>query len=311
MINLAIVGAGAMGRNHGRVAMGLRDARVAVVVDPSEEAGKALAAACGSEYAPSIADIDKVDAAVISVPTDHHVDIGLALMSRGIGVLIEKPIAPTVGDAQRLMDAAKEHGVVLMVGHVERFNPAIAELETLVDQPVHFEAARISPFVARIGDGVILDLMIHDLDIIRALAASEVSHIQAIATSVVSKTEDLAVALIQFESGATASLTASRVGQEKIRRLSVTQRDNYIVADLLRHDVTLNRVEEVGYTDGQGYRQRGVVEIPLLQHRGEPLFLELEHFVQCAQTGEEPKVPGHDGLAALSLAMEVRAAAGV
>ena len=159
-----------------------------------------------------------------------------------------------------------------MVGHTERFNPAVTELQEITTDPVHIEARRISPYTPRIDDGVVLDLMIHDLDIAQALARSPVTGVEAIATRKRSSSEDLAVAMLQFESGATAVLTASRLGQQKIRELAITQSDSYLTADLIRQDVTIHRISKVSYSDGgqARYSQAGVVEIPFLSRRGEP-----------------------------------------
>lgn len=309
-VQLAIVGAGSMGRNHGRVAMGIRDATVAVVVDPSEEAGKALAAACGADYASSIDDIGGVDAAVLSVPTEHHRPMGVALLERGIHLLVEKPISRTIDDATALVEAADAAGVVLMVGHVERFNPPVAELIRMTDEPLHFEAHRISPYTPRITDGVILDLMIHDLDIARRMANSAVVGLDAMALTMRSDSEDLAVALLRFESGMRATITASRLGQQKIRRLAVTERDVQIEADLLTRALTVRRVGTVEEGEvGGSYRQVATVEEPFLPPTGEPLFLELQHFVSCVMDDVAPEPSGRDGRAALALALDVIAAA--
>lgn len=312
MIDLAIVGAGAMGANHARVAMALRDATLTAIVDPDAQRGQALAHRVAAKYVPRLEDLDhNVDAAVLAVPTDLHYELGLWLLERGIGTLVEKPIAHDIGQANALIEAAETSGATLMVGHIERFNPAVMEIGLHMERPVHFEAARVSPWVERIPQGVILDLMIHDLDIVTSLAGSTVSRIAAMGQKLRSDTEDLAVALLGFENGVTAALTASRLGQQKIRRLAITTEETFIEVDLLRRDVTINRVEEVAYEPGRSaLRQRGVVEIPFLQNHGEPLFLELSHFVECVASGARPRVTGAQGLQALELALAVMKAAG-
>lgn len=311
MIDLAIVGAGAMGANHARVAMGVRDANLTAIVDPDPIRGKAVAHDAGCEYLPDVAGVaDVADAVVLAVPTDLHYSMGIELLNRGVSTLIEKPIAHDLGQAEQLVEAAARSGAVLMVGHVERFNPAVMEIGLHLEQPIHIESARIGPYSSRIPQGVILDLMIHDLDIVAALADSPVAAIEAFGTRVRSGTEDLAVALLGFENGVTATLTASRLGQQKIRRMTVTAVDAFIEVDMLRRDVTINRVEEIT-TDGRGpgIRQRGIVEIPVLQNHGEPLWLELQHFVECVQSGARPLVSGEDGHRALDLALAVMKAA--
>jgi len=255
---------------------------------------------------------DEIDGAVLAVPTHLHRPLGEVLLERAIPVLVEKPLSRDPANAEALIAAAEASQTILMVGHVERFNPAVLELDQLIQDPIHIEATRISPHTPRIDDGVILDLMIHDLDIVASLVGAPLADIQAMASCVRSESEDLAVAILRFEDGATATLTASRIGQEKIRRMAITEASSYVVADLIRQDVTVHRIEEVGFTSERaGYRQRGVIEIPYLLHRGEPLFLELEHFVQCIQTRSMPRISGEGGLRALQMAYAVMRAAGL
>lgn len=313
MLSLAIVGAGIMGTSHARVAMGLRDADVTVIVDPDPERGQTLATATGARYERRVgAVLDDVAAAVLAVPTDFHHEIGLELIEAGISVLIEKPLASTVPDACALVGAAEARGVTLMVGHVERFNPAVLELDRLLTDVVHFAAVRISPFSPRVRDGVVLDLMIHDLDILLGLARTPVVSVQAVRRCLRSEAaEDLASALLVFENGMTANLTASRIGQQKIRDLFITQAESFVTVDLVRQDVSINRVAHAEFLSSAGaaYHQSGVVEIPYLEHHGEPLFLELQHFVHCVLTGRTPRVSGADGVAALRLVARVDEAA--
>jgi len=308
VLRLAVVGAGIMGANHARVAMGLRDAEVAVVVDPDLERASSLASAVGARAARSVVEVvDDFDAAVVAVPNALHRPVVVELVEAGKHVLVEKPIAPTLDDAEAMVAAAERAGVVLMVGHIERFNPAVLGLDTIVSDIVHVDAARISPFSSRITDDVVLDLMIHDLDIALALVGSPVAEVSAVGRRVRSETIDIASALLLFDNGVTASLTASRVGQTKIREWRVTQRENFVVVDLVRQDVTISRVDHSEFlsADGPRYRQSGVVEIPFLERRGEPLQLELGEFVQCALAGDAPRVDGRAGIAALDLALTV------
>ena len=312
MLRLGIVGAGIMGANHARIARAVRDASVTHVVDPDIGRAGQLAAAVGAEAAPDIDGIaGHIDAAVVAVPSDLHHDIGLELMKAGIHVLVEKPLATTIADAEALAEAAEVNGVTLMVGHVERFNPAVLELDRLLGDVVHVAAARVSPFSPRIREDVITDLMIHDLDVVRSIAGCGVVDVECMAMRVHSDTEDLATALLRFENGMTANLTASRVGQQKIRELRITQPDCYVTVDLVRQDVTINRVEHSEFLSSEGarYRQSGVVEIPFLEHQGEPLLLELQEFVRAASTGTTPRVTGAEGVEALRLVERVQAAA--
>jgi predicted dehydrogenase len=314
MRKLAIVGAGIMGSNHARVASQLNDVLVSHVIDPDRSRGEALAQSVGACFETNVeALLGEIDAAVVAVPTPLHLSVGLKLMEAGIHVLMEKPIADGVEAAKQLVAAANRAEVCLMVGHIERFNPAIFELQSIVTSPIHVEAVRVSAFTDRVLDGVIRDLMIHDLDLTMAIMGSEPITVSAVAQRVRSDSEDLASALLSFPSGGTAALTASRVGQQKIRRVHVTQPESYVQADLVRQDVTIHRVQHAEFltTEGRRYSQAGVVEIPYLRHRGEPLGLELAHFVDCIRGDARPRVSGEDGLRALRLAERVRQSAGL
>jgi predicted dehydrogenase len=312
MLKLAIIGAGIMGANHARLAQALRDATVTHVVDPDLARANQLATAIGADAAADLdAVLDQVDAAVVAVPSGLHHAVGLELVKAGVHVLVEKPIATTVAAAEELAEAADVAGTTLMVGHVERFNPAVLELDNLLGDVVHVAAARISPYTARIRESVIADLMIHDLDVVRSIARSEVVGVECMGMQVRSDTTDLASALLRFESGMTASLTASRVGQQKIRELRITQPDRYVTVDLIRSDVTINRVEHSEFLSAEGarYRQSGVVEIPFLEHQGEPLLLELQEFVRAVTTGTPPRVTAADGVETVRLIERIEAAA--
>jgi predicted dehydrogenase len=311
---MAIVGAGVMGANHARVARSVPGVDVAYVVDPDRARAERAAAACGAEATTDLSDIfGKVDAAVVASPSSLHETHGLALLASGVNVLIEKPIATTVEEASRLLDAAAAEGLVLQIGHVERFNPAVLELDRLQGDVVHIDAARIGPYSNRVEVGVVLDLMIHDLDIVLSIVGGEPVDVFATARRTRSTTEDLVSALIEFDNGTSASLTASRIGQTKIRTLALTREKDFVSVDLLRQDVTIHRVDHSEYLSDEGtrYRQTGVVELPFLENRGEPLYLELSHFADCVRTGSTPRVTGRDGLRALELAMRVRVAAGL
>jgi predicted dehydrogenase len=310
-VRLAVIGSGIMGSNHARVAASLNGVELVAVSDPDRERSEKLASAFGATAVTEVSELTGlVDAAVVATPTEFHAPIAHELISAGIDVLVEKPIAPDMDTARRLIDAADDAGRVLMVGHVERFNPAILELDSLLDGVVHIDARRISAYSPRIRDDVVIDLMIHDLDLVSMIAGGAPAEVMSVIRAPRSPSADIASALIAFDSGITASLTASRVGQNKIRQIEVTQSDNYLVLDLLRQDVTVQRVQQSEYLSDHGrrYRQMGVVEVPFLEHRGEPLALELSHFADCVRTRSQPRVTGADGLRALGLALQVAAA---
>jgi UDP-N-acetylglucosamine 3-dehydrogenase len=306
-IDLAIIGAGSHGRNHVRVAMGMRDVRVSFVVDTDPVAGQMAADRAGAAYLRSVEGvIGNVDAAIVAVPTEHHLETGLMLLSRGVHTLIEKPLASDVREARQLVEAADAAGALLMVGHVERFNPAILALPAVVSDPIHFETVRVSPFTPRVGDGVIMDLMIHDLDILRSLIPAPIASIKANARTIRSETHDLAVVLLEYSNGVTAALTASRLGQEKARWIRITQASDVIKVDLLRQDITVHSQQQVSFEEnGAGYRTSGLIESPFIPNRGEPLAIELEHFVSCVMNGAKPMVSGEDGVAAIELARKI------
>jgi predicted dehydrogenase len=309
VLEIGIIGAGVMGANHARLAMGLRDARLTVVVDPDESKGQVVAEQVGARHVRRYSEaIDEFDAAIVAVPTPLHEAIVCDLLKSGIHVLVEKPIAASAEEGRRMVEVAAEANRVLMVGHTERFNPAILELDNLVTDPVHVEAQRVSPFTDRIADGVTLDLMIHDLDLLASIDKTDVRKVAAITQNIHGK-DDLTVALLGFESGLTASVTASRLGQDKVRQVTITQREDVIRVDLIRQSVTVHRVGRIEPGVGPGFRQSGIVEVPFLSHRGEPLLLELGHFVDCVLKGTDPLVSGEDGIRAVELVDAVQTAA--
>jgi predicted dehydrogenase len=307
MVDLAIIGAGIMGSNHARVARTIADTRVTLVVDPDTERARTLAASVGAEWASSVPDNLAVDAAIVAASADVHREVALPILAMGIPVLVEKPIAETLDDARALVDVAAANDTILMVGHVEQFNTAVIELDRLLHDVVHVQADRVGPYAGRINESVVLDLMIHDLDIVRRIASSPVEDVHAVARATRSASADYACALITFQSGMTATITASRIGQHKIRRLEIVESDDFVVVDLLRQDLTVHRVSHAEFLSAEGaaYRQSGVVEIPFLERRGEPLALEVQHFVDCIKTSARPRVSGEDGLETLALALRV------
>ena len=301
-----------MGANHARVAMGLRDAELRYVVDLDLQRATTVAEASGAR---STTDLDSIiphiDAAVVAVPTAHHLEVATKLIEEGVDVLIEKPLAHSVEAAHHLDSLAVTHGRVLAVGHVERFNPATLELVDLVEQPVHIEMRRISPYLNRIPDGVTSDMMIHDLDLVNALVRQPVVSVQSMTRAVRSETEDLCTAMLVFEGGTTATLTASRLGQEKVRTIEITELDSLVRADLIRQEVSIHSVREAafgGRTD-RGYREMGTVERPFLRHRGEPLFLELHFFIQAVLGQPAPIVTASEATNAMELSEWVLGAA--
>ena len=248
-LQLAVVGAGAFGRNHLRIYRALsseqpEQIQLVACVDPSSAARVAVAA----EYAipvfesveTMLASRTQVHAASVCTPTVHHAPAALSLLAAGVDVLIEKPIASTLAEADALLSAAHEHGRIVQVGHLERFNPAVTAATPLVQRPMFFESHRLSVFTPRSLDvDVVLDLMIHDLDIVLTLAASSVREVRAVGLPVLSAKTDIANVRVEFESGAVANFTASRVSTERVRKLRVFQPHQYLSLDFARQDLLM------------------------------------------------------------------------
>jgi UDP-N-acetylglucosamine 3-dehydrogenase len=309
LIKVGIVGAGIMGSNHARVLQAIPQAEVVVVADPDAEKGKRLADHVGATFESRLDALPgQVDAAIVATPTETHAEVAASLMEAGLDVLIEKPIAPTVEEAKDLVGVARKYDRILMIGHVERFNPAVLELDRYVDGLIHIDVRRVGSFTPRITTGVVLDLMIHDVDLVNSLAGGEPVTVSSLTRRVRTDSEDIATCVLTYASGVSASLTASRVSQSKQRQVELTQHANVVVADLLRQQVTIHRVEHAEYIGEQGarYRQSGVIEIPYLEHQGEPLLLELRHFIDSVRNRTQPIVGGQQGLTALATALRIR-----
>jgi UDP-N-acetylglucosamine 3-dehydrogenase len=304
-VRLAIVGTGVMGANHARVAMRTPGVDLVGVVDIDEQKRSSLAGANNTKHAASIGELMKqtgVDAVVVASPTKFHHELAVECLDAGLHVLVEKPIASTVEEAHDMSARAKKTGVVLTVGHIERFNPAVRELLVQSQAPIHIQLDRVGPFTPRVSDNVVIDLMIHDLDLARMLARSEVSSVQAIHQSPHTTGPDMSIALLTFENGVTASVTASRISQQRLRRIFITEKDSVMAGDLIRQDVMIHRMQHVEYVSDGGarIRQSGMVEMPFIENRNEPLAEELKAFVGAIQNGT-PTVTADDGIAALHL----------
>ena len=245
-MQVAVVGAGAFGRNHLRVyrALETADVRLAACVDPSQAARSAVAAEYGVPVFASVEDLIAaglpIVAASVCTPTVFHAGAATALMAAGMDVLIEKPIAATLDEADEILAAAKRHGRIVQVGHLERFNPAVTAAVPLLNRPMFFESHRLSVFTPRSLDvDVVLDLMIHDLDVVLTLAASPVREVRAVGLPVLSQKTDIANVRVEFASGAVANFTASRVSTERVRKLRFFQPHQYLSLDFARQDLLM------------------------------------------------------------------------
>jgi predicted dehydrogenase len=291
---VAVVGAGAFGRNHLRVIHQSPRASLAGVfdLDPARAAAGAQPYAC-----PVFESLEQLaaaaDAAVVASPTVTHAEIGCRLMAAGLDVLVEKPMAETPQAAQRLIETAERTGRVLQVGHLERFNPAVIALSGVVTKPLFFEVHRLSEFSPRSLDvDVVLDLMIHDIDIVLALTGEVPLEVRAAGVSILSSKVDIANARLQFPGGCVANLTASRVSTERVRKLRLFQPHEYISLDYSRRDVARFRVKPPLNID--------FLSLPVT--KDEPLSLELEGFFESVNSRRPPLVTGAEGLAALEAA---------
>ena len=295
-IRLGIVGVGSIGKNHARIYSALPGVKFSAILDTNTEAADATSQEQGVPVATTLEEFASlVDAATVSTPTPHHYEIGKFLLNHGKHLLIEKPITETPDQALELVKLAKERAVILQVGHVERFNPVLSALEQRLTKPRFIEAHRLSPYPFRsIEIGVVLDLMIHDLEIILHLVRSPVKNIDAVGIPVLSKGEDIANARIRFESGCVANVTASRVSPEKMRKIRVFQEDAYLSLDYQKQSGEMFRLVN-------GTITREAVEI----EKDEPLKRELLSFVECSRKGIQPVVSGSQAAAALELAIEI------
>lgn len=311
-LRAAVVGAGNMGRHHVRILGGMEGVELVGVVDADVERAAAHATPVGAKAFRDLAELPAIDIAVVAVPTPGHFGVASQLMERGASVLVEKPMAATPAEAHRLVEIAEREGVTLAVGHVERFNPAIRALAGIVREPLLMQFERLSPYTPRIRESIVFDLMVHDLDLACWLAGQFPERVETVGTRVFSDTLDIASALLQFPSGCVASLSASRATQDKVRRISVSERDRFLLADSIKQDVSIKRETTVDYEEGQAavYRQASVVEIPYLDRRAEPLALELSNFCEAARGEELPTVAGAHGAKVVELAHAVEDTAG-
>ena len=293
---VGVVGVGHIGKNHARLYAELPGGEFTAIYDTDRAVAQESAAKFGVKAAASLEEFaEQVDAASIATPTSTHFEIARDLLHRGKHLLVEKPIADDTAQASELAELAAARGLVLQVGHVERFNPVLSALEKRLTNPRFIEAHRLSPYPNRSTDiGVVLDLMIHDLEIILHLVRSPVQTIDAVGVPVLSRGEDIANARIRFENGCVANITSSRISPEQMRKIRVFQEDVYLSLDYQ------NQSGEIYRRTAEGLK-RDQVEI----ERQEPLKRELAAFIECAATGRAPKVSGFQATAALELAVEI------
>ena len=302
-IRVAIVGAGEFGRNHVRVWRELPGAELVGIVDANPERAQKIASEFNTSVLPDANFLtkDKVDAVSLAVPTKEHARIGCRLLGNGIDVLVEKPIAVSMSEADQLVTAAAKNGRILQVGHLERFNPAVIAAKEIVSRPLFFEVHRLGVFTPRSLDiDVVYDVMIHDLDILLSLVDAPVTDLKAVGIPVVTDKVDIAHARVEFATGAVANITASRVSIERVRKMRFFQPHEYISIDFSRQDVLRVRVEP-------GTMQPGVNFEKLPTTPEEPLRAELRAFLESVRTRKAPMVDGAAGRRALEVADRVMA----
>jgi predicted dehydrogenase len=296
-LKIAVIGVGHLGKEHARIYSQLPNVELVGVIDrDSVRAGEIASLYKTFAYTDVDSIIQKVDAASIVVPTDQHFEVTKKLISAGKHVLVEKPITSTLKEAKTLVSLAEKKRILLQVGHIERFNPIIQAVSKFVKNPRFIEIHRLSPFTPRGTEvSVVLDLMIHDIDIILALVKDKIKNIEAIGVNVLTKHEDIANARIAFKNGCVANLTASRVSAERMRKIRIFQANSYTSVDYYKQEGVSY------YKEGQEILRK-FIEVG----KDEPLKLELQDFVECVLKGKRPKVSGDDAFLALQVAEKIK-----
>ena len=308
-LRTAVVGVGRLGREHARVLGELDGSKLVGVHDVDPDRGRAVAEEHSTRHHESLEPLlEAADAVVVAVPTPHHHRVARACLEAGCHVLVEKPFTETLEEADDLIERAEEAGLELGVGHVERFNAAVRSCAPYLDEPRFIESLRLAPFQPRGTDvTVVLDLMIHDIDLVLGLVNSPLASLHAVGTPVLTDSVDIANARLVFEDGSVAEITASRVSEEKTRMLRVFQRTGYLRLDLARGRGEFLRRRE---TPGAGERPPAGLEdlverIPLTGAEGEPLRRELEEFLRAARGEASQLVSAREGRAALEIALRI------
>ncbi|HUK18041.1 MAG TPA: Gfo/Idh/MocA family oxidoreductase [Bryobacteraceae bacterium] len=302
---MAVVGCGQFGRNHCRVVHESERAELAAVVDADGARAAEMASFYVTQALAAASDLaGRVDAAVVAVPTTGHEEVACALMAAGIDVLVEKPIASGLEEASRMVECAGRFGRVLQVGHLERFNPAVVELERRATLPLFFEIHRMNQFSPRSLDvDVVLDLMIHDVDIVLGLAGAEPVEIRAAGIKILSEKVDIANVRLQFANGCVANLTASRVSTERVRKLRLFQPQQYLSLDYGRQDLAIFSVNPAGGKTAGATGQIGFEQA--LVAKSEPLKLQLDAFLNAVETRNLVKCSGPAARQTLGVALAI------
>jgi len=308
-VKAGVIGVGKMGEYHVGVLSEMAEVTLSGVVDIDEGRACAIAKKFSCSHFSDYRDIyGAVDVVVVAVPTSLHYSIGKDFLNAGTHVLLEKPCSDDLNQARELFDIASKKGLTLHIGHIERFNGAVQELHKIVSKPIFVECKRMSSYNERIkDDGVVLDVMIHDIDIILNLIKSKVVQTHVLGASVFSKKDDLVSVQLAFENGCIASIVASRASQNKERTLSVTQKDSYVLLDYTDQEIYVQRDSSSEHQLRKGslrYKQESLVE-RIFVHKENPLKLELQHFIDCAKNGSPRKVAVNNELYSLEIALNI------
>jgi predicted dehydrogenase len=321
-LRVGVVGVGHLGKEHARILSGMPEVELVGVVDTSPSQAQAIAQKCQTRAFTDYREIiPQVQAAIVVVPTAYHCEVARACLEAGVPVLVEKPFTPTVEEADELVTLARQRGLVLQVGHIERFNPAFEELQRRPLQPKYIRCERYSGFSGRSTDvGVVMDMMIHDLDLVRALVRSPIVAVEAMGVAVLGGNEDMAHATLRFANGCIASLSASRVNAEPLRKMQVMAPEGFALVDFARKSVTLTqpgeqlRKRQIDSRKADGALLQSLKAELFTRHletltldcnQGDQLTRELHDFVHCVTTGSTPRVDGEAGREAVALAQDV------
>jgi len=322
-LKVAVIGAGHLGKEHARIYSEIPEVSLVGVVDTNKDTGEAVARRCKTRYYSSVKEVlNKVDVASVVVPTKSHYEITRDLLNNGIHVLVEKPMTGTVSEAEDLIKLSRQSSTILQPGYIERFNPALEAIKKLDVSVKFIECHRLSPFTFRSADiGVVLDLMIHDIDIILYLSKSKVKKIDAVGVNVIADKEDIANARIQFENGCVANITASRVSFEPMRRIRLFSENSYISLDYQKQEALIYKKSPKLTLKSIDTKSKGVSNITDLKNfsfgdmlkierikmdNQEPLRKELESFIDCVKNGKQPVVSGEEGIKAIKIAALIR-----
>jgi predicted dehydrogenase len=308
-IKAGVLGVGKMGEYHVGILSENRDVELKGISDASEERGNVISERYGVPYFKNLNEMLKqVDVAIVAVPTKLHHQIGMEVLNAGVHVLLEKPCSDNLPHARELFSLADSKNLILHIGHVERFNGAVQELHKLVDDPILVECKRMGPFVERMkDDSVVLDTMIHDIDIILNLIDSKVARMNVMGRSVFSKKDDVVSVQLAFENGCIANIIASRVSQNKERTLSITEKASYIILDYTDQEIYVHRQSSSDYMltkDSLRYKQESLIE-RIFVHKDNPLKLEIQHFLDCVKNGTPRKVAVDNELYSLEIALGI------